>query len=156
MSDEEVVRYKRSRFSSWLPAGRRYTRGHYWLKEEDPGVWRVGFTKFAIRMLGDLVEYGFEVQPGDPVAVGQVIGSVEGFKAITEVYCVGDGEFAGTNPELEQDITLIDTDPYHRGWLYRFHGTPDPGSEDVHGYVAILDATIQKMLASAGASGDDE
>jgi glycine cleavage system H protein len=116
----------------------------------------VGFTKFAIRMLGDLVEYGFEVMPGDPISVGQVIGSVEGFKAITDVYCVGDGEFAGTNPDLEQDITLIDTDPYHRGWLYRFRGTPDPASVDVHGYVAILDATIQKMLAASGGSEDNE
>ncbi|MGV3722517.1 MAG: glycine cleavage system protein H [Actinomycetota bacterium] len=156
MSVEEVVRYKQSRFSSWLPAGRRYTRGHYWLREEEPGLWCVGFTKFAIRMLGDLVEYGFEVTAGDPVEVGQPIGSVEGFKAITELYCVGDGEFVSGNAELEKDITLFDTDPYHRGWLYRFRGTPDPDSVDVHGYVNILDATIQKMLASAGASGENE
>jgi len=107
-------------------------------------------------MLGDLVEYGFEVTPGDTVDLGQPIGSVEGFKALTELYCVGEGEFVSGNPELEQDITLFDTDPYHRGWLYRFRGVPDPDSVDVHGYVNILDATIQKMLASAGASGDDE
>lgn len=106
-------------------------------------------------MLGDLVEFALEVSAGDPVEVGQPIGSVEGFKAITELYCVGDGEFISGNPELEQDITLFDSDPYHRGWLYRFRGTPDPDSVDVHGYVSILDATIHKMLASAGASENE-
>jgi glycine cleavage system H protein len=147
---EEIVRYKNSRFSTRLPSGRLYTRAHYWLGEDEAGCWRVGFTKFATRMLGDLVEFGFGVQPGDAVRVGEPIGTVEGFKAITEVYCGIDGEFAGGNPALEEDITLIDTDPYGRGWLYRVRGTPDPSAVDVNGYVALLDATIAKMLASQG------
>ena len=150
LGKEEIVRYKNSRFSTRLPAGRRYTRAHYWLGEDDDGCWRVGFTKFATRMLGDLVEFGFAVQPGDAVRVGEPIGSVEGFKAVTEVYCGVAGEFAGGNPELEADITLIDTDPYGRGWLYRVRGKPDESAVDVHGYVALLDATIEKMLASQG------
>jgi glycine cleavage system H protein len=148
--NDEIVRYKNSRFSTRLPSGRLYTRAHYWLGEAEPGTWRVGFTKFATRMLGDLVETAFAAQPGDTVRLGQPIGSVEGFKAITEVYCVMDGEFAGGNPALDEDITLIDTDPYGRGWLYCVQGEPDPSAVDVHGYVAILDATIEKMLASQG------
>lgn len=155
MSDEEIIRYKRSRFSARLPAGRLYSQAHYWIGEAEPGLWRVGFTKFATRMLGDLVEYGFELQPGDPVQVGQAIGSVEGFKAITEVYSVVAGEFAGSNPELNSDITLIDTEPFGRGWLYQVRGNPDPDSVDVHGYIDILDATISKMLASQGVTDDD-
>ena len=75
----EVIPYKRSRFSTRLPVGRRYTAAHYWLLEESREVWRVGFTKFATRMLGDLVEYEFTVSPGAEVVPGQEIGSVEGF-----------------------------------------------------------------------------
>ena len=142
---DERIRYKRSRFSTQLPAGRLYTPSHFWIAEEEPGVWTAGFTKFATRMLGDLVEHGFEVKPGDRVEVGQTIGWVEGFKAVTELYSVLGGEFAGGNPELEEDVTLTDSDPYGRGWLYRVRGTPEPASVDVHGYVDILDLTIDKM-----------
>lgn len=155
MSDEEIIRYRRSRFSARLPAGRLYSRAHYWIGEAEPGLWRVGFTKFATRMLGDLVEFGFEPQLADPVEIGQAIGSVEGFKAVTEIYSVVAGEFAGGNPELNSDITLIDTEPFGRGWLYQVRGTPDPDSVDVHGYIDILDATISKMLASQGVTDDD-
>lgn len=149
---EETIYYKRSRFTTRLPCGRRYTSSHYWLLEEGPGLWRVGFTKFATRMLGDLVESGFSVPTGETVEIGQAIGSVEGFKAISEVYSVAAGEFLGANPEFEQDITLVDTDPYGRGWLYRVRGQPEPSSVDVYGYVAVLDATIDKMRRSRNES----
>jgi glycine cleavage system H protein len=140
--------YKRSRFGTRLPTDRVYTRSHYWLIEVEPAVWRVGFTKFATRMLGDIVEYQFEVEPGSRIAIGQKIGWIEGFKAVSELYSVAEGEFAGANPELRDDITMLEQDPYGRGWLYRVKGRPEPDSVDAGGYATILDATIDKMLAS--------
>lgn len=154
--DSDTIAYRRSRFSTRLPANRRYTAAHYWLLEESPGVWQVGFTRFATRMLGDLVEYGFSVQPGDTVTVGQDIGSVEGFKAVTTIFSVADGEFMGAGDALGSDITMAESDPYGRGWLYRVRGEPDPSSVDVHGYVAVLDATIDRMRASRHAAGEAE
>lgn len=156
MSSEEQIRYRRSRFSTRLPVDRRYTYSHFWMGEEEPGVWRVGFTRFATRMLGDLVEISFEAPVGQPVAVGQTIGSIEGFKAITDLYCVANGEFLGGNPALDEDITLVDTECYGDGWLYRVRGEPEAENVDVHGYVAILDGTIERMLAEAGQGSDDE
>ena len=97
---EKVILYRRNRFQSRLPKGRRYTASHFWLDEEEPGLWRVGFTRFATRMLGDIVEQGFEAKVGRHVKVGQTIGWVEGFKALTELYSVADGTFEGGNPEL--------------------------------------------------------
>jgi glycine cleavage system H protein len=144
----ETIAYKRSRFSTRLPVDRTYTGAHYWLMEEKPGVWRVGFTKFATRMLGDLVEYAFSIEAGAKVTVGQEIGSIEGFKAVTALYSVAEGEFLGVSGALESDITAVESDPYGEGWLYRVRGGPDPGGVDVHGYIAILDATIDRMLES--------
>jgi len=155
-SPVEKIPYKRSRFSTRLPVDRLYAPSHFWLAQIEPGVWRVGFTKFATRMLGDLVEHGFSVKPGDKVAVGQTIGWVEGFKALTDLYCVADGEFVGPNPALEADPTLTDTDPYGQGWLYRVRGTPESNSVDVRGYMQMLDLTIDKMQDKAGAASDDE
>jgi glycine cleavage system H protein len=146
----DTVYFKRSRFSSRLPVDRLYTPSHFWVAEVEPGVWRVGFTQFATRMLGDLVEHGFSVKAGEAVTVGQTIGWVEGFKALTDVYCVVDGEFAGGNPALEQDVTLTDSDPYGQGWLYTARGRPDANSVDVHGYTQLLDLTIDKMREKAG------
>ena len=149
----EHVYYKRSRFSSRLPADRLYTPSHFWIRQAEPGLWHVGFTKFATRMLGDFVEHGFEAKPGDRVSVGQAIGWVEGFKALTDLYCVADGEFVGPNPAIEADATLTDGDPYGAGWLYAVRGTPDPAATDVHGYAALLDLTIDKMREQSGGAG---
>jgi len=142
------VYYKRSRFLTHLPEGRLYTQSHYWLLEVDSGVWRTGMTKFASRMLGDIVEFSFGVIGGAAVQIGQPIGWMEGFKATSDLYCVAAGEFVRTNPALDADITLLDTEPYGGGWLYEVRGAPEPQAVDVNGYVAILDATIDRMLSS--------
>ncbi len=145
-SPPDVILYQRNRFQSRLPKARLYTASHFWLAEQEPGLWRVGFTRFATRMLGEVVEHGFEAKSGDAVSVGQTIGWVEGFKALTDLYCVADGTFAGGNPEAEADPAVIDKDPYHKGWLYLVRGAPDPNGVAVDGYIGILDATIDKML----------
>jgi glycine cleavage system H protein len=155
-SRDETVYYRRSRFTTHLPIDRRYSPAHYWLLEEPDGVWRVGFTKFATRMLGDIVEFDFSVSTGGPVTVGDEIGSVEGLKAVTSVFSAGTGRFLGEGAFLRQDVTLAESDPYGNGWLYRLQGEPAPDAVDVHGYVAILDATIDRMLASRhDEAGDD-
>ena len=156
-----TVYYRRSRFTTHLPVDRRYSAAHYWLLEESAGVWRVGFTKFAMRMLGDIVEFDFSRPAGAAIAVGDEIGSIEGLKAITSVFAAGTGSFLGESPPLRQDVTLAESDPYGQGWLYRLQGEPAPDTVDVQGYVEILDLTIDKMLASrhAGAvdpAGDEE
>ena len=139
-----------------MPVDRRYTRSHYWLRQSDEGSWRVGFTKFAVRMLGDMVEFQFEPAAGSPVEVGAKVGWIEGFKAVSDIFAVASGEFVGSNPALAGDITLIESDPYNQGWLYSVIGQPEPESVDVHGYAAILDATIDKMLASRHDDGGDD
>jgi glycine cleavage system H protein len=96
-------------------------------------------------MLGDLVEHGFNVQPGEAINVGQAIAWVEGFKAISDVYSVMKGEFLGGNPALLEDISLVDSKGYDEGWVYAVRGEPDPNSLDVNGYIKVLDATIDRL-----------
>ena len=138
--------YKRARFSSRLPGDRLYTASHCWLSPGEAGHWRVGFTKFATRMLGELVEHEFEVGQGDTIALGQVIGWVEGFKAVADLFCVGAGSFLSGNEELAANPDLIRRDPYGRGWLYAFDGEPDANAVDVDGYADILDLAIDRIL----------
>jgi glycine cleavage system H protein len=142
----EEIQYRRSRFSTRLSSDRLYTSGHYWLRKQDGDLWTIGFTKFAVRMLGEIVEIGFEVKPGASVQTGQSIGWTEGFKAVTDLFAPFAGAFEGGNTRLDQQISLVQTDPYGQGWLFSLRGTPGEGCIDVHGYVGVLDATIDKML----------
>jgi glycine cleavage system H protein len=155
MQNPQVCRvsYKRSRFSTQLPTDRRYTASHFWLAEQEPGLWRVGYTRFAVRMLGDLVEHGWEVEAGTALELGETVGWIEAFKAITDVYAVGAGAFVRGNPGLETDPTSFDKDPYGNGWLYEFRGTPDPNAVDAHGYTGMLDLAIDKVLGKQPTAG---
>jgi glycine cleavage system H protein len=149
----ETLYYRRARFSTRLPRTRFYVRAHYWLEERGADVWRIGLTRFATRMLGDLVEYSFDRQAGDGVEVGQNIGWIEGFKAVSDIFCAVKGEFVRANPALERDTTLVDNDPYDVGWLYEVRGEPDPDRLDVDGYINLLDATIDRMLSQTDEGG---
>jgi len=140
-----TISYRRSRFSTKLPDDRLYTPSHYWLREVEPGLWRIGATRFAQRMLGDLVEYGFEVKPGQAVERGEVIGWIEAFKATCDVFCVGNGNFERENPVLATDPRRFDIDPYNEGWLYELRGVPDPLAVDATGYTKLLDLAIDKI-----------
>src|SRR5262249_324579 len=107
---------------------------------------RMGFTKFATRMVGEIIDYNFETPTQGPVKPGQVLGWVEGFKAISDIICVAEGIFIGANPALERDTELISRAPYSEGWLYEMDGRLDHQSLDVQGYADYLRVTIDMQL----------
>jgi len=144
--DVEWIRFRRNRFSTRLPSHYRYSLSHYWFDEYRPGVWRIGMTGFATRMLGEIVEFDFEVQDGQPVKVGDEIGWIEGFKAISDIYCAANGDFRGVNDAVVADTSIVCARSYDDGWLYQVEGAPETGSVDVDGYIRHLELTIDKML----------
>jgi len=145
MSSNEI-HYRRSRFATRLLENRLYTAGHCWLEQKSGTVWRIGFTKFATRMLGEIVEIGFEIKPGTDVETGQIVGWVEGFKAVTDIFSPLSGYFKVSNPSLYKDVALVTNEPYSKGWLFEVQGEPGKDCLDIHGYISILDTTIDKML----------
>jgi glycine cleavage system H protein len=163
----ETVRFRHAHFSARFPVDCLYTPSHFWMRPADDGpiddagargdtprLWHVGFTKFATRMLGELVEMVLDVKPGQTVAGGERLGTVEGFKAVSELFCVVDGTLQSANPALTAEACLTHSDPYGAGWLYAVQGTPTPGHLDVHGYIALLTATINQLQASRYSDGD--
>jgi len=145
--------YQRAKFRTKLPRERRYTAGHMWLRQVDGDVWQVGLTRFALRMLGEPVEVDFEAAEGQHVETGRVVGWMEGFKAVTDLYAPMAGSFAGRNAALDDDIRAVHTSPYDRGWLFGLRGDPGPDSVDAEGYASFLDANIDKMLGEDGGEG---
>ena len=137
-----------------LPVDYRYAPSHAWAGPAGDGRWRVGLTKFATRMLGEMVDHGFEVEAGTAVAPGQIVGWVEGFKAISDLFCIGAGEFLGRNEALKENIKLISKEPYTSGWLYEIQGQLDEKCMDVEAYRDLLDKTIDRILAQQKAAED--
>ena len=142
----KTLQYKRSQFATQLPSDYLYTSSHAWIAQHGQGSWRIGLTKFATRMLGEMVDHGFETAENSPVEPGQIVGWVEGFKAISDLFCVALGLFRGGNPSLRENVKLISKDPYGAGWLYMVEGKPDPNCVNVEAYRNILDKTIDRML----------
>lgn len=106
----------------------------------------MGYTKFALRMLGELVDVKFDAKPGSAIQVGEIVGSIEGFKAISDIYSVGRGKFVTGNSGLTSGLEYVSEKPYDEGWLYQIAGEPDDRALDVDGYRALLDATIDRIL----------
>jgi glycine cleavage system H protein len=143
---EGQLPYQRAKFATKLPKDRLYTESHFWLAREPGELWRIGFTKFATRMLGEVVEYEFGTKPGDPIELGQVVGWVEGFKAVSDLYAPMAGRFAGANPELERVVGEIHKQPHDQGWLYRIEGEEPDDAMSAEEYAGFLDRTIDRML----------
>lgn len=143
--NESSLRYKRARFIAHFPTNRLYAASHFWLQEQTGGTWRIGFTGFAMRMLGEPVELEFQIRSGSDLERGQMVGWIEGFKAVTDLYAPMSGCFKGANPRLDEDLAAVKARPYGKGWLYEMSGKPGRDCVDAAGYAALLDETIDRM-----------
>lgn len=101
-----------------------------------------------MRMLGELVVVEFEKKPGAPVEKGEVLGFIEGLKALSDLFCVGEGTFEGSNPAFSKGLEVLANDPYGEGWLYEFCGEVDPARLDATGYRELLGVTVRRMQAA--------
>lgn len=107
------------KYEARFPTDRQYVRSHMWFQAE-AGVYRVGFTAFAVRMLQDVYFLDWSIEPGTEVRAKQEIGEIESSKAISSLHAPADGTLLRFNPELMKDPTAINVDNYGKGWLFEF------------------------------------
>ena len=101
---------------SQVPPNLRYTAEHEWVSADDPAT--VGITAHAAEALGDLVF--LELPPvGTALTVGAVCGEVESTKSVSEIYSPVTGTVAEVNAAAVDDPSLVNSDPYGRGWLFK-------------------------------------
>jgi glycine cleavage system H protein len=99
------------------PSDYRYTKEHEWIQVTgDAGT--IGITDYAQHELGDVV---FVELPkvGAKIATGQVFGSVESVKAVSEIFAPVSGEVTEGNATLSATPETINTDPHGAGWLIK-------------------------------------
>jgi len=104
---------------SKIPTDLFYTEEHEYLKPTDEdGVFLVGITDYAQGELGDVV---FVELPDTGVQLQkmEVFGTIEAVKAVSDLYCPVEGEVVEVNAGLDDDPSLVNSDPYGEGWMIR-------------------------------------
>lgn len=100
-----------------IPAELKYTKDHEWVRIEE-NIAVVGITDFAQGELGDIVFVDID-SVGDELNAGDVFGSVEAVKTVSDLYLPISGKVVEFNEELEGEPELVNTDPYGRGWIIK-------------------------------------
>jgi glycine cleavage system H protein len=98
-----------------VPNDRRYTKDHEWV-QQDGAAAKVGITDFAQSELGDIV-YVELPAVGKTVAAGEVLGTIESVKAVSEVYAPIGGTVTAANALLGDKPETINADPHGEGWI---------------------------------------
>ena len=101
-----------------FPDELRYTADHEWIRLEADGTAIVGITDFAQHELGDIVYVDINTL-GQTLEKGEVFGSVEAVKTVSDLFLPIAGEIMAMNDEAEKSPELVNTDPYGRGWIVR-------------------------------------
>ena len=95
----------------------KYTNDHEWVKLEDDIAY-VGITDFAQGELGDIVYVEIETL-NDNIEMGEVFGTVEAVKTVSDLFMPISGEIIKINEKLESEPELVNNDPYGEGWMVK-------------------------------------
>ncbi len=98
-----------------FPEDVRYATDHEWIRPGGKTV-PVGISDYAQDQLGDIVFVELP-QVGDTLSKGDVFGTVESVKAVSELYMPIGGEVTSVNASLEEAPEKVNTDPYGEGWM---------------------------------------
>ena len=96
------------------PSDRRYTKDHEWIIVTG-NLGRVGITDYAQKQLGDVV-YLELPDVGRSFEKGDVFGTIESVKAVSELYAPVSGEVTDVNQALTQKPEAVNTAP-HESWM---------------------------------------
>ena len=100
-----------------VPESLLYTSDHEWIKIEGDTA-TIGITDFAQGELGDIVYVEIETI-GETLNHGDVFGTVEAVKTVSDLFMPLSGEVVEINPELESKPETVNDSPYEKGWLIK-------------------------------------
>lgn len=125
---------------SEVPTGFRYTDEHEYVRPTDEAdIFTVGITDYAQGELGDVVFLELP-EVGDHFGKGDVFGTIEAVKAVSDLYAPLAGEVVAVNAALDDDPALVNSDPYDAGWIVELKPDDPAALED------LLDADDYEAL----------
>jgi len=102
-----------------IPQDLKYTRDHEWIKVNGNTA-TVGITDFAQQELGDIVYVEIETE-GDSLGAGDVFGTVEAVKTVSDLFMPVSGTIVEVNALLQTKAEIINSDPYGDGWMVKIN-----------------------------------
>jgi glycine cleavage system H protein len=111
-----------------IPSDLLYTEDHEYVKSTGGDVVQIGVTDYAQGELGDVV-YIELPKVGTKYGQHDVFGTIEAVKAVSELFSPLAGEVVEINSRLDQEPSLVNSDPYGDGWMIRMR-VSDPSSKD--------------------------
>lgn len=120
-----------------VPTDRKYTNDHEWISTNG-GVSTVGVTTYAADALGDVV-YLQLPELACVLNEGDACGEIESTKSVSDLRAPANGEVVDVNEAAVSDPSLVNTDPFGEGWLFRMNVTGSPSLLDASAYQALID-----------------
>ncbi len=124
-----------------IPTNVKYTNEHEWIRVEGDMAY-VGITDYAQQQLGDIVFVDVQTV-GETLAAGEVFGTIEVVKTISDLFLPVAGEVTEQNENLADQPELVNKDPYGEGWIIKIKPAPDAD------FSQLLDADAYKALVNA-------
>ena len=100
-----------------VPGELKYTKEHEWVRVEGDVAF-VGITDYAQGQLGDIVFVECETV-GDDLAAGDIFGTIEAVKTVSDLYLPITGEVLEFNESIEDQPELVNKDAYGEGWIVK-------------------------------------
>jgi glycine cleavage system H protein len=120
------------------PADLKYTKDHEWVRLEGATA-HVGITDYAAKALGDVV-YLELPEVGRSFNKGDVFGTIESVKAVSELYCPVSGEVTEVNTRLAEKPEAVNSDP-HGSWMIVVKVTNADDAKELLDSAAYTDLT---------------
>lgn len=121
-----------------FPTNVKYTNEHEWIRLKGDEAY-VGITDYAQEQLGDIVFVDVTTE-GETLEKGEVFGTIEVVKTVSDLFLPIGGEVLEINPELEEHPELVNKDPYGDGWLIKIKPTETTEMDE------LLDAEAYKQI----------
>ena len=122
-----------------FPQNLKYTNEHEWIRVEGDIAY-VGITDYAQEQLGDIVFVDIPTV-GESLEAGEVFGTIEVVKTISDLFLPVAGEVLEQNEALEENPELVNKDPYGEGWLIKMKPADVKAVEDLldaEGYTEVI------------------
>jgi glycine cleavage system H protein len=121
-----------------IPAELKYTKDHEWISI-DGDIATIGITDFAQRELGDIVFVDVNAV-GKELAAGDVFGTVEAVKTVSDLFLPVAGTITEVNPGLDGSPESVNSDPYGAGWMVKMQ------IKDMAEVASLLDAAAYEAV----------
>ncbi len=143
--EREFLVFEMGLYKAQFPKDLLYSPLHFWMAPEHGKGTRIGLTRYATRLLGDVFRIDWAISTGKNLLRDQQLASMESTKAVSELYAPLDGCVRQINAALTEDPSLLSVDPYD-AWMVEVDGWPQQALQ-AQEYLDFLASGWERTMA---------